>query len=512
MVYPGRPSTGCQTCRSRRIKCDETRPHCSACVRSGRECPGYPHPLDVVLRPQRAFNRRSGNGNTTVVVQSANSRNNVDTKSESSSHDISPMPCYPATSGSVTPPQVPGGLYLPMEDTVTAFFFNSYLYTPRDPLIRPGSMELLPRFYAAAPFDSHLRMGSLAVAFFCVAAWTHQESLLQTAQQCFGKALFRTRRALQGNFEQTYDEILMTLVLLYIYEEFVSIKENKPSPKHHLQGAIALINSCGPERQTSDLTDTLTNAIQGEIVFSAIDGTSPLFRKPEVWPLSPGIPELASSRLMTISTTLVELRVRWEDFAARADNTSPDEIEAIFSEARSIDDQFVAWTHSLPKHWDPAPATFFPQSVRDAGAYQDRCDCYTDLWVAETWNNYRTFRLRVQNIILRCLSLLPSRTEDIESTTATIHTLATDICASVPFYLGSQTGSMHITDSRVEYPSAETKCSPQRAAPLVGGWFIRPSLDVLCTTENLPEDLVGWARGQVQRVQQIYTSGLTHRL
>ncbi|KAL4778681.1 hypothetical protein BJX76DRAFT_352423 [Aspergillus varians] len=393
---------------------------------------------------------------------------------------------------------VPGGLYLPMEETVAALFFNSYIYTPRDPLIRPGSMELLPQLYAAAPFDSHLRMSALAVAFFGVAAWTRQENLLRSAQQCFGKALFRTRHALQGDVEQSYDQILMTLMLLYIFEEFISIKENKPSPKHHLQGAIALINSCSPERRNSPLSDTLTNAVQGEIIYSSIDGTSPLLRTPEIWPLSPGIPELASSRLMTISTTLVKLQKRWMEFSCHADMTNLDEAEAIISEARHIDDQFVAWTCSLPKHWEPMPATFFPQSVRDAGAYQGRCDCYTDIWIAETWNNYRTFRLTIQNIIFRCLCLSPGRENEIESTTATIRALATDICASVPFYLGSQTGYMHITDKRVEYPSAETRSSPQHAAPLVAGWFIRPSLETLCAVDNLPEDLVDWVKGQKQ--------------
>ncbi|KAL4991434.1 hypothetical protein BDW68DRAFT_151952 [Aspergillus falconensis] len=505
MVYPGRPSTGCQTCRTRRIKCDETRPYCNACMRSGRECPGYPHPLDVVLRPQRAFNRK----NTTVMAPRSTTRDNLDTKADSSnSPELSPLPCYPVTSGSTIPPQVPGGLYLPMEDTVTALFFNSYIYTPRDPLIRPGSMEFLPQLYAAAPFDSHLRMSALAVAYFGVAAWTRQENLLWSAQQCFGKALARTRRALQGDVERDYDEILMTLMLLYIFEEFISIKENKPSPKHHLRGAIALVNSCSSERRKSPLSDTLTNAIQGEIVYSAVDKRSPLLRTPKSWPLSPGIPELASSRLMMIATQLVKLRERWIEFSARADTANIEETEAILSEAHTLDEHFLAWSHSLPKHWYPVPAAFFPQSVRDAGAYQGRCDCYTDVWIAETWNNYRIFRLSVQNFIHRCLSLLPDRTDEIESTLETTRALATDVCASVPFYLGSQTGSMQITDSRVEYPAAEMK-HPHQQAPLVGGWFIRPALDTLCSVENLPEDLVEWARGQVRRVQDIYTSGLT---
>ena len=33
--------TGCWTCRSRRVKCDEARPHCQRCRRSGWNCQGY---------------------------------------------------------------------------------------------------------------------------------------------------------------------------------------------------------------------------------------------------------------------------------------------------------------------------------------------------------------------------------------------------------------------------------------------------------------------------------------
>ncbi|KAJ2904843.1 hypothetical protein MKZ38_007035 [Zalerion maritima] len=36
--------TGCLNCKQRRIKCDEGRPHCNNCVKSKRECAGYPPP------------------------------------------------------------------------------------------------------------------------------------------------------------------------------------------------------------------------------------------------------------------------------------------------------------------------------------------------------------------------------------------------------------------------------------------------------------------------------------
>ncbi|KAI0852397.1 hypothetical protein F5Y00DRAFT_273814 [Daldinia vernicosa] len=36
--------TGCNNCKQRRIKCDEQRPACTQCVRSKRDCTGYPPP------------------------------------------------------------------------------------------------------------------------------------------------------------------------------------------------------------------------------------------------------------------------------------------------------------------------------------------------------------------------------------------------------------------------------------------------------------------------------------
>ncbi|OCK86259.1 hypothetical protein K432DRAFT_387935 [Lepidopterella palustris CBS 459.81] len=38
-----RVKTGCGTCRIRRVKCDETKPDCLRCTKTGRKCEGYTH-------------------------------------------------------------------------------------------------------------------------------------------------------------------------------------------------------------------------------------------------------------------------------------------------------------------------------------------------------------------------------------------------------------------------------------------------------------------------------------
>lgn len=55
MVNTGRPSGACGVCRERRIKCDETKPACLKCIRSGRTCSGYCHGLKLRDQTQKTI-------------------------------------------------------------------------------------------------------------------------------------------------------------------------------------------------------------------------------------------------------------------------------------------------------------------------------------------------------------------------------------------------------------------------------------------------------------------------
>ncbi|KAI1622137.1 hypothetical protein EDD37DRAFT_507417 [Exophiala viscosa] len=43
--------SGCLTCRRRRVKCDETHPHCQRCAKAGRFCEGYAQPKTWLFEP-----------------------------------------------------------------------------------------------------------------------------------------------------------------------------------------------------------------------------------------------------------------------------------------------------------------------------------------------------------------------------------------------------------------------------------------------------------------------------
>ncbi|PLB52580.1 C6 zinc finger domain protein [Aspergillus steynii IBT 23096] len=521
MVYGGKPSTGCQTCRQRHIKCDETRPHCRACVRTGRSCPGYPHPLDVMLRDRTAFQRKKRSVSSSKPPQVAKKDQEDPQAQASPTAPTSNMAVMSASSNTTPPssppvvvdlpPQVPGTLSLPMEDTVSSLFFNSYLFLPKDPLIRLGYMELLPVFYFNTSFDSPLRLAVQAVSYFSVAAWTGQRSLLRTAEQTFMKAVSRTRLTLQGNIDHHVEETLMTILLLSTFEEFSALKENRVTNKAHLHGAIALVNSRRLEQRKTAHSQTLTMAVQTQIVRTSLGLAYPMAQTPSLSPLPMPLAETASGHLTIVTSEIVSLRQTWDRISSTPGSYQTDELKNLLSTAMALDNKISVWKHILPDRWHPTPATFIPQSVRDAGVFENRCDCYLDLWIASTWNFYRDSRIVIQNIIINCLRLLPEQSSphEIQARTASIQKLATDICATVPYLLGDQTMSVQMSPHKVEYPECEgRRVTPghQQTAPLLGGWFVISYLTNLWSPELcLREEQRAWIRKQMLRVLRIYT-------
>ena len=239
MVYRGKPSTGCRNCRQRHIKvisscicslvqahglmiqCDETRPHCKACLRTGRSCPGYPHPFDVILRDQTAQFAKSFTSTPSSPLdgdQSTSSKDEGDS-TRGMTQGLSLSPTKPTLSDQIWLRSIaPANLCQPMEDTVLPLFFNAYLYFPKDPQIRNGFMEILPSMFSNAQAGSHIHSATLAVASFTVAAWTGQRSLLQASEAYFTKALPRIREALEENKDADLDIVIISILLLSIYE------------------------------------------------------------------------------------------------------------------------------------------------------------------------------------------------------------------------------------------------------------------------------------------------------
>ncbi|KAJ5220261.1 hypothetical protein N7468_009465 [Penicillium chermesinum] len=511
MVYSGKPSAGCQNCRKRHIKCDEARPHCKACTKTGRSCPGYKHPFDVVLRDQTSFFiapsptgvrlSPSPNGKCDASQPWRDPNSTASKKSTGSSVSLvkerPPADYWPRY-------QSPNDLYLPLKSNVLPLFFNSYLYLPKDPHVRNGFMEFLPNVYAEAKTDSHLHSATMAVAFFAVAAWTGQSSLLKLSEKYFTKALPKLRDALISEvINEEYDLILTSILLLSTYEvlslmllaaicfrlmreikEFAAMKDSVFPAKAHLKGAVALINSNkrAPAHQTAS-TFPLYQAVQTHIIKTTRGLASPMVPKPEIWPLAQVNPTPSPRNfLSTAASALVELRQAWDEVNVR----QPDESDLIslLNKATQVD---IGLNFMVIL----AASTLAPS----------------------TSNNNPPLRPRmlVQSIMLNCFRLLPSKDPDgVKSAQAqsTLRSLADDVCASVPYFLGSQVRSVRMVPDLVDYPYSEDRpvtSTHKMSAPLMGPWHIFPYLRNLQTsTFGLPPEQLSWIETQLERILVIY--------
>ncbi|WYZ40291.1 hypothetical protein EsH8_IV_000632 [Colletotrichum jinshuiense] len=52
MVYCGKPSKGCSSCRERKIRCDQGEPGCGQCEKRQQQCPGYRNLVDLMFRDE----------------------------------------------------------------------------------------------------------------------------------------------------------------------------------------------------------------------------------------------------------------------------------------------------------------------------------------------------------------------------------------------------------------------------------------------------------------------------
>lgn len=110
--------------------------------------------------------------------------------------------------------------------------------------------------------------------------------------------------------------------------------------------------------------------------------------------------------------------------------------EAIREVAIQMDKELAAWKSTLPPSWSYATVG---TADTPAGQYfQGKRHVYSNPWTANVWNNWRTMRIVVNQIILQS-EIWSDALEGVYDSTAVshIHQLSTEICISAPNFIGS---------------------------------------------------------------------------
>lgn len=131
MVYRGKPSLGCELCRRRKIRCDQTRPACGQCIKHGVDCPGYrdlgtSNFLDesqAVIR--RAQSKRDNSTSSSSSSRRRQSRTDSDPSPDAVANAVARVAIFASS-----PPAVA------FEDRALDYFYNAF--------VPPGYILFLP--------------------------------------------------------------------------------------------------------------------------------------------------------------------------------------------------------------------------------------------------------------------------------------------------------------------------------------------------------------------------------
>lgn len=139
----------------------------------------------------------------------------------------------------------------------------------------------------------------------------------------------------------------------------------------------------------------------------------------------------------------------------------------IISAASAIEADLIAWLASLPPEFNYtthviSPFDFaFQERFHGISSYDDQYHVYPNLWVCNSWDQYRSARIVVSEIILSHVrqisdsSSLSSLSEEFRlqcrALRSTIRRLAVEICRAVPFHFNA-----HVVDRESNLPPPES--------------------------------------------------------
>ena len=229
------------------------------------------------------------------------------------------------------------------------------------------------------------------------------------------------------------------------------------------------------------------------------------------------VPKNAAARLTSATINIADLRASAKSALSLPRNFKSElEVNDLLEYAVSVDLLVAAWAETLAEDWKSTPADGFTYSSDNGSksdyVYNDRIDIYIDLWVQSIWNQYRSARIKIQTIVLDCISWLDTPYEHQWYWRAIYarmisQEMADDICATVPFALGTKTTGGPGARDGVEFPYAgghKVSEEHRRAASALGGWHLlepmRTSLQSNCLRDGQKE----WIVSQLQRITRIY--------
>ncbi|PGH15840.1 hypothetical protein AJ79_02221 [Helicocarpus griseus UAMH5409] len=500
MVGGVKSRRGCETCKKRRIKCDEGEPQCNRCVRSGWKCPGYP--LKMMVKDQRSYRSLRHHQAPTTTTTVPRRQNNQLAIIAPKQQAIAPANrcgiSKELVTSAHTPRHIPKHLDMPLEEVAVDFFFAAF-HSPDDSRLRTGYLDLLPSVFKSSRPNSLVSYSTIAVSCAAVGSICGSAKEKTIGSKYFAKAISAVKGAIQNETTRENDETLVAILLLRIYEALQSVRSAKQVGSIHARGAAALVQLRSRKDQDK-ASARFTNTCRLELMTMSIWGGEPIADVLNDDSLSLPLDHPLTS-LVSLASTASTLLTVYKNFPLSPAPTQ-EAISSLLQQAIEIDNDILDWHVSLPKLYFPGIIDYSPDKGEPKLVAQSQNPFTRTSSFALLMNRYRTSRLMAQYVILGCLSRLgnPELSSQLESTRATIQDLVDGICNSLPPYMRED----YQTD---RHAGLAAHCSHEemiryRLGIITGTWSLLPYLSFVAKLGfKLREGQMEWIQN---RIRQIY--------
>ncbi|TGO20894.1 hypothetical protein BPAE_0258g00150 [Botrytis paeoniae] len=225
----GKLSKGCQTCRKRKIKCDEVMPACNQCLKAGWMCPQYGDSLERMFQ-------------YSDVRDLEKSTHNEPLKSKEKASCMISVPL--AFKSQIPSIVLPKDILNTINDRAIDFLFSTHVFQDSGPV--RGYYEYL-FFHRNDPNINHTLYTTITAVSLAAYAYAFKYFfLLKKETQSFGYALRLVNTALSSIEEATKDYTIISVVLFNTFGVLTCQNlDTLMDCDRHISGATSMIKLRG---------------------------------------------------------------------------------------------------------------------------------------------------------------------------------------------------------------------------------------------------------------------------
>ena len=463
MVYCGKLSKACLSCRKRKLRCDLRRGGCTQCARAQLTCSDY--------RDTKALRVRD----------------------ESSAVRAKAIARKPLA-------RVPRSLSVSINDHAKDLFYHSYVVGATKPF------DFLLSFHSPTCKGEHLNRSVEAVALAYLHYQRPSPSAEDEARQQYISALSLTSAAVRDPGQSDQDSTILAILLLDLYEK---ITGKEPAFHEawaaHLSGALALVKLRDDQQFTKPSVLRMLTRLSTNLLISCVASDRPVcdelvILRSKIAAYLPGLgdPKWQESDLM-IEFASLRQQIKEGQLSGN---------EAV-AELVSLDAKFMTLARNVPPTWRYVTIRVDEKTVHHYDFFHH---IHPAEHIAQMWNTLRLTRILLNELI--CSLYLNSQGGLQQSSKAAamwqrsmaiIKAMALDICASLPQFLqetphspwdrsnSSPKSSDLVNDSNLSVP-INAQCSPMQHLPCYRLIF---PLYVAAQSPALPAKLKRWVVEQL---------------